>query len=133
MPSWVNAALTRTVLSGHDGGVRQSSPPVYLQIRDAIVADILDGRFGPGDALPSVRALAASEGVNPLTVSKAYQDLQADGLVVARKGIGLFAAEGARERLLVSERRRFLAEEWPGLRHRLGRLGLTADDLFARA
>jgi GntR family transcriptional regulator len=113
--------------------VRQSSPPVYLQIRDAIVADILDGRFGAGDALPSVRALAAAEGVNPLTVSKAYQDLQADGLVVARKGIGLFAAAGAREALLASERRRFLAEEWPGLRARVDRLGLTPDDLFAPA
>lgn len=113
--------------------MRHSSPPVYLQIRDAIVAGILDGRFGPGEALPSVRALAAAEGVNPLTVSKAYQDLQHDGLVVARKGIGLFAAEGAREALLASERQRFLAEEWPGLRARLSRLGLSAEDLFAGA
>lgn len=113
--------------------MRQSSPPVYLQIRDTIIAAILDGRYGEGDALPSVRALAAAEGVNPLTVAKAYQELQAEGLVIARKGIGLFAAEGARERLLASERRRFLAQEWPLLRDRLDRLGLTADDLFARA
>ncbi len=112
--------------------MRQSAPPVYLRIRDRIVAAILDGHYAEGQALPSVRTLAAAEGVNPLTVSKAYQDLQADGLVVARRGIGLFAAKGARERLLADERRRFLAEEWPALRHRLGRLGLTPEDLLAR-
>lgn len=113
--------------------MRQPGPPIYLRIRDAIVAGILEGRFGGETALPSVRALAEAEAVNPLTVSKAYHDLQTAGLVAARKGVGLYVAEGARARLLASERRRFLAEEWPPLRARVERLGLSPADLFTEA
>lgn len=118
---------------GHDTVVRQPGLPVYLQIRDSIVAGILDGRYGGDEALPSVRALAAAEDVNPLTVSKAYQELQGAGLVAAKKGVGLYVAPGARERLLRSERDSFLREEWPRMRARIDRLGLSPADLFAEA
>ena len=104
-----------------------------MRIRDGIVAGILDGSFGGTRALPSVRALAEAEAVNPLTVSKAYQDLQAAGLVAARKGVGLYVAPGARETLLASERRAFLGEEWPRVRARIERLGITPGELFADA
>ncbi len=113
--------------------MRQPGPPIYLRIRDAIVAGILEGRYGGADALPSVRALAGAEEVNPLTVSKAYQELQAAGLVAAKKGVGLYVAPGAREKLMASERRAFLAEEWPRVRARIDRLGLAPNDLFADA
>ncbi len=113
--------------------MRQPGPPIYLRIRDGIVAGILDGSFGGDAPLPSVRALAGAEAVNPLTVSKAYQDLQAAGLVAAKKGVGLYVAPGARERLMASERRAFLAEEWPRVRAHIERLGLSPIDLFADA
>lgn len=113
--------------------MRQPGLPIYLRIRDAIVAGILEGRYGGEAALPSVRALAGTEEVNPLTVSKAYQELQAAGLVAAKKGVGLYVAPGARERLMASERRAFLAEEWPRVRARIERLGLGARELFAEA
>ncbi len=103
--------------------------PVYLQIRDRIVTRVLTD--GDGALLPSVRALAAQAGVNPLTVAKAYQELQSSGLVVARKGVGLFAAPGASARLLASERRHFLDEEWPRLRARIDELGLSLPELCA--
>lgn len=111
--------------------MRQDSRPIYLQIRDLIVGGILDGRYGVGDILPSVRALAAEHEINPLTVSKAYQELQAAGLIAARKGIGLYVEPGARERLLESERTAFLAHEWPRIRRHIDRLGLTPAELFA--
>lgn len=125
--------MTAPPYGGHHTPVRPPGLPVYLQIRDSIVAGILDGRFGGAAPLPSVRALAGAEAVNPLTVSKAYQELQADGLVAARRGVGLYVAPGARERLLERERRRFLAEEWPLVQRRIARLGLSAADLFADA
>ncbi|MEY2884325.1 MAG: hypothetical protein RL490_2049 [Pseudomonadota bacterium] len=102
--------------------------PIYRQIRDVIVARILDS--GDGALLPSVRALAAEAGVNPLTVAKAYHDLQASGLVVAKKGVGLFAADGAARELLKAERAVFLAEEWPRVQARIDRLGLSVADLL---
>ena len=102
----------------------QDARPVYLQIRDLIVGGILDGRYAPGDTLPSVRALAADRDVNPLTVSKAYQELQQAGLIIARKGLGLFVEPGAREALMKTERQTFLRTDWPGL---------TATELFATA
>jgi GntR family transcriptional regulator len=105
--------------------------PIYRQIRDIIVSRILDA--GDGAQLPSVRALAAEAGVNPLTVAKAYHDLQASGMVTAKKGVGLFAAEGAARALLKAERAAFLSEEWPRVQARLAQLGLTAEDLFERA
>lgn len=109
----------------------QDARPIYLQIRDLIVSGILDGSYGVGDPLPSVRALAAERSVNPLTVSKAYQELQSAGLIAARRGLGLYVEPGARESLMKSERKTFLTEEWPRIRSHIERLGLTPADLFA--
>ncbi len=105
--------------------------PIYRQIRDVIISRILAS--GDGALLPSVRSLAAEAGVNPLTVAKAYHDLQAGGLVIARKGVGLFAAEGAARSLLAQEREQFITEEWPRVRARIERLGLSTADLLERA
>lgn len=105
--------------------------PIYRQIRDSIVDRIL--ALGDGAMLPSVRALAAEAGVNPLTVAKAYQDLQTSGLVRAKKGVGLFAADGAVDSLLTQERQTFLTEEWPRVVARINRLGLDAADLLEQA
>ena len=105
--------------------------PIYRQIRDLIVERILAA--GDNALLPSVRALAAEAGVNPLTVAKAYHDLQASGLVTAKKGVGLFAAEGAAKALLRTERALFIEEEWPRVRARIERLGLSPADLFEQA
>lgn len=104
--------------------------PIYLQLRDKIAAAIIDGRYGEGEMLPSVRAFAAQEGANPLTVAKAYQQFQQDGQVEVRRGIGMFVATGARATLLRQERRRFLGEEWPAIRARIDRLGIAMDDLL---
>jgi GntR family transcriptional regulator len=98
--------------------------PVYLKLRDLIAAGIIEGRYAEGDLLPSVRAFAAEQGANPLTVAKAYSQFQADGLIDVQRGVGMFVTPGAAERLRDSERRRFLAEEWPALRGRMERLGL---------
>ena len=105
--------------------------PIYLQLRDKIAAAIIDGRFDEGDMLPSVRAFAAQEGANPLTVAKAYQQFQHDGQVEVRRGIGMFVAPGARVALLRQERQRFIGEEWPAIRDRIERLGIAMDDLLA--
>ena len=107
--------------------------PVYLRLRDLIAAAIIEGRYAEGDMLPSVRAFAAEQGANPLTVAKAYQQFQADGLVRVQRGVGMFVAEGAAERLRDSERQRFLQEEWPEIRTRMERLGLTSADLLDEA
>lgn len=104
--------------------------PVYLRLRETIADAILAGRYKDGDPLPSVRAFAADQGANPLTVAKAYQGFQDDGLVIVRRGVGLFVAEGARARLRESERRRFLDEEWPAIQSRMNRLGIAAHDLL---
>jgi GntR family transcriptional regulator len=103
------------------------SQPIYRQIRDRIVAMILDGLLKPGDPLPSVRAVATDSRVNPLTVLKAYQQLTDEGLVEKRRGIGMFLNEGAREMLLQGERQRFLTEQWPEIRATIVRLGLAPD------
>ena len=91
---------------------------------------ILAGRFSDGDSVPSVRALAAEEGANPLTVAKAYQGFQDEGLIVVKRGVGMFVAPGARTRLRESERAVFVREEWPLIRERMKRLGLDADELL---
>ena len=106
--------------------------PVYLRLRDTIAAAILDGRVRDGDALPSVRSLAAEHGANPLTVAKAYQTFQDEGLVVVKRGVGMFVAEGAAQRLLASERKSFLEERWPAIAAHIRRLGLDVDDLVER-
>lgn len=111
----------------------QKTRPIYVQIRDLIAAAIIDGDYTVGDSLPSVRMLAADQQVNPLTVSKAYQELQSAGLVSARRGLGLFVEPGARERLLADERKLFVEEEWPAIRRHIDRLGLKPAELFDTA
>jgi GntR family transcriptional regulator len=104
--------------------------PVYVRLREVIADAILAGRFGDGDPLPSVRALAAEEGANPLTVAKAYQGFQDEGLIVVKRGVGMFVAPGARARLRESERGAFIRQEWPAIRERMKRLGIDVDDLL---
>jgi GntR family transcriptional regulator len=104
--------------------------PVYLRLRELIAAAIIDGRYREGDMLPSVRAFAAEQGANPLTVAKAYQQFQADGLIRVQRGVGMFVREGAAERLRASERAQFLDREWPEIRERMERLGIAPAELF---
>jgi GntR family transcriptional regulator len=106
------------------------SQPIYRQLRDRVVAMILDGVLKDGDPLPSVRTVAAETRVNPLTVLKGYQQLVDEQLVEKRRGRGLFVNPGARDRLLQAERERFLTEQWPPIRATILRLGLTPDDLM---
>ncbi|MDT9012346.1 MAG: hypothetical protein RL671_2000 [Pseudomonadota bacterium] len=105
--------------------------PVYLKLRDLIAAAIIDGTYPEGAMLPSVRALAAEQGANPLTVAKAYQQFQLDGLVEVQRGVGMFVARGAAERLRRAERNLFLSRDWPEIRARMDRLGIAAADLLA--
>lgn len=107
--------------------------PVYLKLRDLIAAAIIEGRYREGEMLPSVRAFAAEQGANPLTVAKAYSQFQADGLIDVQRGVGMFVTTGAAERLRDSERRRFLEEEWPLIRSRMDRLGIDAGALLDEA
>ena len=104
--------------------------PIYRQLRDRVVAMILDGVLKQGDALPSVRQVAADFQINPITVSKAYQELVDENLVEKRRGLGMYVSEGARSALMKSERDRFLSDEWPQLHARLTRLGLSLKDLM---
>lgn len=104
--------------------------PIYRQLRERVVAMILDGALKEGDALPSVRQVAADFQLNPITVSKAYQELVDENLVEKRRGLGMYVTEGAREALLKNERERFLREEWPQLRERMQRLGLDLKQLL---
>jgi GntR family transcriptional regulator len=106
--------------------------PVYVRLRETIANAILSGQYKDGDPLPSVRALAAEEQANPLTVAKAYQGFQDEGLVIVKRGVGLFVASGARSRLKDSERDRFLSEEWPAIRERMSRLGIEPAELLDR-
>src|SRR5436190_23481052 len=108
------------------------SQPIYRQLRDRVVAMILEGALKEGDPLPSVRNVAAEYRVNPLTVLKGYQQLVDDGLVEARRGLGMFVMDGAGKRLLQAERQRFLKEEWPKIRATIQRLGLTPEDLLSK-
>jgi GntR family transcriptional regulator len=105
--------------------------PIYRQLRDRVVAMILDGELREGDPLPSVRTVSAEYRVNPLTVLKGYQELVDEGLVESRRGLGMFVREGAAKALLAAERERFLDDEWPRVRDTIERLGLSAGDLFA--
>jgi GntR family transcriptional regulator len=104
--------------------------PIYLQLKERVVAMMLDGVLKPGDALPSVRQVAADFQLNPITVSRAYQELADEALVEKRRGLGMYVNEGAPEKLLASERERFLREEWPLVVERIQRLGLRMDDLM---
>jgi GntR family transcriptional regulator len=107
--------------------------PIYRQLRDRVVAMILDGVLKQGDALPSVRQVAVDFQLNPITVSKAYQELVDEQLVEKRRGLGMYVNDGAREMLLQSERQRFLREEWPMLYARLVRMGLDLMTLLEHA
>ncbi len=103
--------------------------PIYLQLKARIVAMILDGLLRPGEALPSVRQIAADYQLNPITVSRAYQELADEQLVEKRRGLGMFVTPGAPEQLLASERRRFLTQEWPAIVERIERLDLPWAEL----
>ena len=105
--------------------------PIYLQLKERVVAMMLDGVLKPGDALPSVRQVAADFQLNPITVSRAYQELVDENMVEKRRGLGMYVTEGAPEKLLASERERFLREEWPNVVARIQRLGLKMDELLA--
>jgi GntR family transcriptional regulator len=106
------------------------SQPIYRQLRDRVVAMILDGVLKEGDPLPSVRNVAAEYRVNPLTVLKGYQQLVDEGLVESRRGRGMFINEGARSMLLQGERQKFLSEDWPRIHATIQRLGLKAKELL---
>ena len=109
------------------------SQPIYRQLRDRVVAMILDGLLREGDPLPSVRNVAAEYRVNPLTVLKGYQQLVDEGLVETRRGRGMFINAGARSLLLQGERQKFLGEEWPRIYATIQRLGLTPEELLDSA
>ena len=111
-------------------GAWNDTQPIYHQLYERVVAMILDGVLKQGDALPSVRQVAADFQINPITVSKAYQELVDENLVEKRRGLGMYVTEGARSALMKSERDRFLTEEWPPLYARLTRLGLSVQDLM---
>ncbi len=104
--------------------------PIYRQLRDRVVAMMLEGVLQDGDALPSVRNVAAEYRLNPLTVLKGYQELVDEGLVEKKCGRGMFVNDGAQKKLLQAERQRFLEKEWPLVMATISRLGLDADELL---
>ena len=104
--------------------------PIYRQLKDRVIAMMLDGLLKPGDPLPSVRQVAAEYQLNPITVSRAYQELADESLVEKRRGLGMYVTEEAAKKLLSSERDRFLHEEWPLVLERIQRLGLSMQELM---
>ncbi len=107
--------------------------PIYRQLKERVVGMMLDGLLKPGDALPSVRQIAADYQLNPITVSRAYQELVDETLVEKRRGLGMYVSDGAIDKLLASERERFLREEWPAMMERIRRLGLDLEQLLTAA
>ena len=107
--------------------------PIYRQLKERVVAMMLDGELKPGDALPSVRQVAAQYQLNTITVSRAYQELADEALVEKRRGLGMYVTEEASRKLLASERERLLREEWPLVLERIQRLGLSTADLLQPA
>ena len=105
--------------------------PIYRQLRDRVVAMILDGVLSEGDPLPSVRTVAAEYRVNPLTVLKGYQQLVDELLVESKRGRGMFIKTGARDLLMAAERQKFLTEQWPRIHAKIQRLGLNAEELLS--
>ena len=105
--------------------------PIYRQLRDRVIALILDGTLKEGDAVPSVRQVAADFRINPLTVMKAYQALADEGLLEKRRGLGMFVSSGAQRALHKDERTRFLETEWPRIHARIASLGLDLKELLA--
>lgn len=116
--------MTLTSIQWSDGA------PIYRQLKDRVIAMMLDGVLKPGDALPSVRQVAAEYQLNPITVSRAYQELADEALVEKRRGLGMFVTDEAAKKLLSSERERFLQDEWPAVAERIQRLGLSAEELL---
>ena len=106
------------------------SQPIYRQLRDRVVAMVLEGVLKEGEALPSMRQVATEYRLNPLTVMKAYQQLADEGLVEKRRGLGMFVAAGASQALLKDERERFLATDWPKIHATILRLGLSPEELL---
>jgi DNA-binding transcriptional regulator YhcF (GntR family) len=106
--------------------------PIFMQIRQQIIELILKGTIAEGDAVPSIRQIAADLSVNPLTVTKAYQSLVDTGVVEKKRGLGMYVTKGARAELLKREREKFLAEEWPQIAQRIGALGLDMKDLIGK-
>ena len=107
------------------------SVPIFLQLKQRIVSMMLGGELKPGDALPSVRQIAAEYQLNPITVSRSYQELAQEGLVEKRRGVGMFVTDQAAQKLLTAERARFLNEEWPQVLERIRQLGLDPMQLMA--
>ncbi|MEM8798457.1 MAG: GntR family transcriptional regulator [Pseudomonadota bacterium] len=107
--------------------------PIYRQLKDQMIARIMDGSLNEGEALPSVRSVAVDYQINPLTASKAYQELASEEIVEKRRGLGMFVTEGARAKLLDSERRHFLTHEWPAILERIEQLGLQAEELVQKS
>ena len=107
--------------------------PIYRQLKERVIAMMLDGVLKPGDVLPSVRQVAAEYQLNPITVSRAYQELADEALVEKRRGLGMYVTEEASKKLLSSERERFLREEWPLVLERIQRLGLSSNELLQPA
>ncbi len=114
----------------HCGTMSTSGRPIYLKLRDQIASGIIDGTYPEGSLLPSVRAFAAAQGANPLTVAKAYQQFQLDGLVEVLRGVGMVVVAGAAARLRGLERAAFLEREWPAIRERIERLGIDPQELL---
>jgi GntR family transcriptional regulator len=125
--------LTALLYYGSKVVMKNESKPVYLKLRDTIAAAILDGEFAEGQMLPSVRAFAAQQGANPLTVAKAYQLFQDSGLVEVKRGVGLFVAGGAVSKLRNTERENFLKSVWPEVKAQMERAGINPSELLANA
>ena len=107
--------------------------PIYRQLKQRVISMMLDGVLKSGDALPSVRQIAADYQLNPITVSRAYQELVDETLVEKKRGLGMYVTEGARDKLLASERERFMREEWPAMVERIRRLDLDLEQLLHAA
>lgn len=105
--------------------------PIYVQLAQTVLDRIMRGTLPEGDAVPSVRQVASQERINPLTVSRGYQLLVDDGLLEKRRGLGMFVADGARDRAITQERDRFLKTQWPRIRERISVLDLTVEQLMS--
>lgn len=107
--------------------------PIYRQLKSQVMGMVLEGVLKTGDALPSVRQVSADFRLNPITVSRAYQELVDEGLIEKRRGMGMYVVDGARDQLLAREQERFLNEEWPALLARAKALGLDVAQLVQSA
>lgn len=114
------------------GNSWHDNAPIYRQLKEKVVSMILGEELKPGDALPSVRQIAADFQLNPITVSRAYQELVDENIIEMKRGLGMFVLEGAKDRLLASERERFLNEEWPAVLERIETLGIPLHSLIVK-